>query len=260
MTTHRPRRTALRFVLPSLGICLPALAQNPDLGTTRAALERWVETRSVLGKEQRDWLLGKDLLESRIQLVQREIETVRARTAEAVKNTAEADQKRGELVAENERLLAAATGLQGGIAALEARVRALLQRLPEALRERASVKTLAQRLPEAAATTKLSLSERYLNVVGLLNEVDKFQREVTVTSEVRKLADGSSAEVTAVYLGIAQGFYVSNNGKAAGYGAATADGWQWTAADGAAERIRQVVAILKNEHPAVFVPVPAKLQ
>lgn len=242
------------------GFAVPAVAQTPDLATARAALERWVETRSVIGKEQRDWLLGKDLLESRIALMQREIDAVKNRTAETQKNSAEAEQKRSELVTENERLQAAGAGLQQGIAGLESRTRALLRRLPEPLRERPGVKALAQRLPEDPTTCKLSLSERFLNVVGLLNEIDKFQREITVASEVRRLGDGTSAEVTAVYLGIAQGFYVSNNGKAAGVGAATETGWQWTAADAEAPRIKQVVAILKNEHPAAFVPVPAKLQ
>lgn len=86
----------------------------------------------------------------------------------------------------------------------------------------------------------MSLSERFLNVVGVLNEVNKFQREVTVTSEVRKLAEtGSSAEVTAVYVGIGQGYYTTANGKSAGIGNATATGWEWTPNNAAAPQSRR---------------------
>jgi hypothetical protein len=93
-------------------------------------------------------------------------------------------------------------------------------------------------------------------VVGIINEVNKFSREITVTSEVRKLADGSSAEVTAVYLGLAQGYYVGGGGKLAGVGGASDSGWTWTPANDYALQIAKVVAILKNESPAEFVPVP----
>jgi len=241
-------------------LALPAQqeASGQIVETTRTAIEKWVEARSVLGKEKRDWLIGRDLVQARLQLVQREIEGVRSRIAEAEKNTTEADQKREELVAENQRLADAAKGLQESIGTLEERTRKLLLRLPEPLREK--VKSVSQRLPEPGVATKLALSERYLTVVGVLNEVNKFQREVTVTSEVRALGDGTTAEVTAIYLGISQGYYATNNGKAAGMGTATATGWEWTPANQEAPRILQMIAILKSEQPAAFVPVPLRLQ
>jgi FtsZ-binding cell division protein ZapB len=241
-------------------VALPAQQEGAAqlVDATRSAIEKWVEARSVLGKEKRDWMIGRDLVQARLQLVQREIEGVRGRIAEAQKSTTEADQKREELVAENQKLTDAAKGLQDAILTLEERTRKLLARLPEPLREK--VKSVSQRLPEAGAATKLALSERYLTVVGVLNEINKFQREVTVTSEVRALGDGTTAEVTAIYLGISQGYYATNNGKAAGVGTATATGWEWTPANQEAPRILQMIAILKSEQPAAFVPVPVKVQ
>jgi hypothetical protein len=203
-------------------------------------------------------VLGREILNDRLALVQREIASMQARIGEAQKSTADADAKKKELAEENQKLIQASAGLTGTIATLETRTRTLLRRLPEPLRER--VKLLSQRIPEDGGVTRLSLSERFLNVVGVLNEVNKFQREVTVTSEVRKLGDGSSAEVTAVYVGIGQGYYTTANGKAAGIGNATAEGWEWTAANAAAPQIQKLIAIMKNELPAEFVPVPVKVQ
>lgn len=255
MVTQFLLRTAV------LGACAAfASAQETasPIDGTRSTMERWVETRSVIGKEKRDWALGREILNDRIGIVQREIESVQKRIEDAKKSTADADAKKQELAAENARLVAAAAGLSSTIGELETRTRTLLQRLPEPLRER--VKLLSQRIPEDASNTKLSLSERFLNVVGVLNEVNKFQREVTITSEVRKLADGSSAEVTAVYVGIGQGYYTTANGKAAGLGSATATGWEWQPANAEAPQIQKIIAILKNELPAEFVPVPVKVQ
>jgi len=124
------------------------------------------------------------------------------------------------------------------------RTKRLLERLPDPVRER--VKPLSQRFPEDPADTKLSLGERFQNVIGVLNEVNKFNGEVSVTSEVRALANGSSAEVTALYLGIGQAYYVNASGDAAGIGTASADGWVWTPADEAGLRRGDVIVELNH--------------
>ena len=144
--------------------------------------------------------------------------------------------------------------------ALEERVRALLPRLPPPLRDR--VKPLSQRLPDPEKSTeiKLSLSERFQNIVGILNEVNKFDREITTTSEIRSLPDGSSAEATALYFGIGQAYYASNTGNVAGTGTSSEKGWIWRPANDAAGRIAEAIAILKNEKVAAFVQLPVDIQ
>lgn len=238
--------------------CGSAFAQQAaTVGDTRVALEKMVETRRIISQEKRDWVLGEEMLNDRIDLVQREIESLRARIVEAEGSIAEADRKRIDLLDENERFKAAAAALDDVVAVLEVRTRELLVRLPDPIRER--VKPLSQRLPEDPAETELSLSERFQNIVGLLNEVNKFNREITVTSEVHTLPDGSSAEVAALYVGIGQAYYVSSSGQAAGIGFASADGWVWTPANDAAEEIAQAIAILKNEQVASFVRLPIRI-
>jgi Protein of unknown function (DUF3450) len=260
----RMRAAALGGLAAGAGALLLASAargvdeETPRLELARTALERWVETRRVISKEKRDWAEGRELLEARIDLVQHEIETRRGQIAEARKSIGEADGKLAELVAENERLKQASASLEGVIGALEARTRELLARLPDPIRER--VKPLSQSLPADPADTKLSLSERFQSVVGILNEVNKFDREMTTTSEVRTLADGTTAEVTAVYVGIGQGYYVTASGDAAGVGTAGPGGWTWTPDDAAAPQIAEAVAILKGEQPAHFVRLPVKVE
>jgi FtsZ-binding cell division protein ZapB len=224
----------------------------------RAALEKWVETRKVISQEKQEWALGKEMLGERIDLVQREIDSLRTKIAEAQKNISEADAKRSDLLTENEKLKEASASLVEQLVSLEIRTRTLLAKLPDPLRER--VRPLSQRLPENTGDTKLSFSERFQNVVGILNEVNKFNREITLTSEVRSLPDGSSAEVTAVYVGIGQGYYVSADGKNAGTGSAPGESWVWTPENRIADQVAQVVAILKNEQVASFVKLPVEIK
>lgn len=224
----------------------------------RTALERWVETRRILSAERRDWQLGRELMKERIELVRREIESLRASVGEAEDGIAEADRKRAELLAESERLTAASAVLGEAVAGLETRTRTLVARLPEPLRER--VRPLTQQFPDDPEDTELGLSQRYQNVVGTLNAVNKFNREVSAWSEVRTLADGSASEVTALYVGIGQGWYVNANGDVAGIGTASDEAWTWQPANEHAAAVAEAVAIQRGERPPAFVLLPISIQ
>lgn len=225
---------------------------------TRAAIERWVETRRIISKEKRDLALSREMLNERIALMQREIEALREKIREAAESIAEADEKRIELVEENDRLRRATGSVEDDLARIEERTAMLLPRLPDPLRER--VKPLSQRLPEDPNETKLSMSERFQNAVGILNEVNKFHREITVTTEIRPLPDGSSAEVAAIYLGIGQGFYTGAGGRVGGAGSAAEGEWEWEPVDSAAAAAAQALAILKKEQPAAYVRLPIEIE
>jgi FtsZ-binding cell division protein ZapB len=222
----------------------------------RTLLQELVETRRVISDEKRDWTIGREVLQDRIDLVEAEIAGLRERIAEAEQSISEADAKRAELTAENERLSGASQALGGVVRGLEERTRALLARLPEPLRER--VKPISQRLPADPEATKAGLGERFLNIIGILNEADKFHREVSVNSEVRTLEDGTSVEVTALYVGIGQAYYVNGDGTLAGVGSASADDWSWKPANEAAADVARAIAILQNEQEASYVPLPVQ--
>jgi FtsZ-binding cell division protein ZapB len=261
LTDVRPLTSVLCLltaVLCSLNSGAVAAEAGNSVDGVRSALEKWVETRKVISLEQRDWKLGSEMLSERIDLVQREIDSLRGKISEAQESISAADQKRADLLAENDKLKEASAGLAESMVALEIRTRTLLAKLPDPIRER--VKPLSQRLPENTGDTKLSFSERLQNVVGILNEVNKFNREVTMTSEVRTLPDGSSAEVTALYTGIGQAYYVSADGKHAGSGTASSEGWAWTPDNGIAPQVAETIAILKNEQVASFVQLPVEIR
>jgi septal ring factor EnvC (AmiA/AmiB activator) len=261
---RRRQRFAVAAVLLAGAVALlPSGAMSADdevdpVGDTRATLEKWVETRRVISKERTEWAMAREMLRDRIDIVKSEIESLRDKITEAEENITEADEKRAELVSQNERHKEASAALSETVVEFEQQTKKLLSRLPDPIRER--VKPLSQRLPDDQEQTKLSLSERFQNIVGILNEINKFNREITPTSEVRALPDGTSAEVAAIYVGLGQAYYVGANNEVAGVGTATADGWVWTPANDAALQIREAIEILKNEQPASFVKLPIEIK
>lgn len=235
-----------------------ATQQGAAIDDARAALEKWVEARKVISQEERDFAVGKELLADRIELVKRDIASVQQKIDDAQATISDTERRKAELAAENEKLKAEAAGLAATVARLEQRTAAMLLRAPDPVRER--VKPLSQRFPEDPANTKLSLSERWQNVVGVLNEMNKFQRELVLASEVRTLADGSSAEVTTLYLGLGQAYYVNATGTVAAIGTSTEKGWTWSPANEIAPLVAQVIGIVKGEKVAAFVQLPVKVQ
>jgi hypothetical protein len=224
----------------------------------RTLVEQYVETRQIISEEKQEWELGREMLQERIELMEDEIASLRERIQTARESIEEADTKRAELVEENEALKGAGTKLAGILATLEGRTAILNRRLPEPIQD--DLKLLSQQIPEDPNETKLSLSQRFQNVIGLLNEVNKFNRTIEMTNEVRTLADGSVAEVTAIYVGLGQAYYTSAEGTVAGVGRPGPDGWVWQPADDAAKAVTEAVAILTNEKVAGFVPLPVKIQ
>jgi hypothetical protein len=114
-------------------------------------------------------------------------------------------------------------------------------------------------MPTDPRATNVSLAERYQNVVGISNEVGKFNNDITMVTEVRTLSDGKPAEVRTVYVGLAQAYFVSPKGEA-GIGRPSESGWSWTAARDIAPQIEQVVEVLQNKAKPHFVSLPVKVQ
>ena len=253
---------AAAAVLLCTGALLGQKADTTDeqLVTTREALKGWVANCKAISKEKRDLAEAEELLKSRIEVVRGRIDALKAKTAEAETGITGTDTERAKLANEYETLRSASAALDEIIVDLEARTTALLAKLPAFVRDDPMVKTLSVLFPADPAQTDKSLSVRFQNVVGVLNQLNKFAREIRVASELLTLADGRKMEVRTVYLGIAQAYYVSDKGDVAGLGRPGETGWTWVPANQAAPQIAAVIAILANEKPADYVQLPIEIK
>lgn len=264
-TTSSNRLLDARRALAATLACLCAggvTAQDetaaPDrVRDTRSTLQQWVETRRLTSQEKQEWRVGRELLRDRIDLVQREATTLRARIGEAEQSIVEADQKRGDLSGQNQTLRANSDVLAEQVVVLERKTRQLLPQLPEPLRR--NIAPLSQRLPQDKEESPLSLSVRFQNVIGVLNAINKYHRDVHLAREVHNLQGGKTAEVSVLYFGISYGYYVTDDGQHAGVGVPSDKGFVWTQSQGFAPAIARAVAIKKGEQMAAFVNLPFRI-
>ena len=266
------RRPAITFGLFAISLGLLAIdgvsadqSANDAAGTagprsleeTREIMGKWIETQQIIAKERNDWQLGKEVLTNRIDLIKTESSGLQEKIKQAEASVAETDKTRDELLAEDALLVAADDQLREAVTAMEVEVRRLLTVMPDPIKTK--LEPLYQRIPENPDDTRVKVAERFQNVVGILNEINKANSEITVNYEVRTLADGKPSEVRAVYVGLAQAYYVSARGEG-GIGMPTAEGWTWQPSKAVAPDVLKALEILQGKHTPAFVSLPVKLQ
>jgi len=234
-----------------------ATASPATLDQTRLTMGKWIETQQIISKERSEWQQGKELLLSRLELVKSEAVVLEEKTKAAQESVIESAKKRDALQAENDHLKDTGTQLATAVSAMEAEVRRLFVMLPKPLQEK--IQPLYQRVPTDSAATTVSAAERFQNVLGILNEVNKAHTEISVSFEVHTLASGKPAEVRVMYLGLAQAYYVSATGEG-GIGRPGSEGWTWEPSKAVAGDVLRSLEILQGKHSPAFVPLPVNIQ
>jgi hypothetical protein len=136
-------------------------------------------------------------------------------------------------------------------------LRRLHPSLPEPVQ--AKIQQLYERMPaDEAALARVSVAERFQNVLGILTEITKASSDITVNFEVRTLSDGKPSEVRALYVGLTSAYYVNASGEA-GIGSPTTSGWTWEPSKQIADDLLTAFDILQAKHSPAFVPLPVKL-
>ncbi len=232
-------------------------APKPTLDETRLTLNKWIETQQIISKERNDWQQGKEIVQGRIELVSKEVGLLQSKVAQAEAAVVESNKTRDELIAENDVLKDSATRLSAAVTAMEVQIRKLVKLMPEPIKAR--IVPLLDRVPVDPAKTLVSTAERFQNVLGILNELNKANSEIAVHYEIRTLADGSTSEVQVLYVGLSQAYYLSPRGEA-GIGRPGDDGWQWQPAPLTAPEVLTALEILQGKHTPSFVPLPMKIQ
>jgi hypothetical protein len=228
------------------------------LNDARSALDKWVETRQLTSKTRTDWQSDKEMLEQSIQLYDRELKAIEEQMSKLSTNNAQAEKERAQaealLKSSNEALDRAKEFAVG----FESQVAKLVPQLPMPLHD--ILKPMLARMPTNSASTKMATTERIQVIVGILNEIDKFNNAVTIFNEKRTNSKAEEVAVQSVYLGLGAAYFVNDAGDFAGIGSPGANSWEWTPRPELASQIKEVIRIYRNEHPAAFVSLPVTIK
>ena len=220
--------------------------------------DQWIELEQRIATEQNDWLADKEVMEASRTVLQREQVALKSRL-EANELAQSLFHQRlksleQELATQNE----ARALLTRGLEKEEARIRMILDRLPEPLRERLA--PLQLRLGPGPDDQPVSVSERVQTVISMLSAIDQFNGTVTLTHHLRTNEVGVEKDVEVLYWGLAMGYAVDRTGQQGWLSLPSPDGWNWQEAHDAAPRIRELIEIHKRKRSPGLVSLPAILQ
>jgi hypothetical protein len=234
---------------------------------TDELMQKWLQLESQKGKLQTEWAERKTELERRQQLLtaeQKSLDEVLSQTVDARSDT---DERRKSLLTDQERLEQEQALMTKEVIKAKDSLLSIQFRMPPPLAAEidAKVKSLESGLTESE---KL---ERLLSIYKSINEFDRriAINKATVEVPVTGQEAPRSIRVTQVYLGLTQGWYLSEDSSEYGYGRATALGWKWWS-NHEAERelgqkldpreIKTLISIMENPALANVVSLPVKLE
>lgn len=241
-----------------VGAAAVEASPSAALTDTRFAVEKWVETRQTIARTQADWTMEKETLANTLELFQRESKTLGEQMVNVRTNVTQAQKEMTKFDDEKALLGAALDKAKELAERFETRVQTMVPQWPAPLVSK--IDPLLKKIPEDAEETKRSVLERMQNVVGIVNEVDKFNGSVTLESEVQRNPSGADIQVRTLYLGLGQAYFVDKSGTYAGLGVPGPDGWQWTSRPELGPAILNAIGVYENSRPAVFVALPVQIK
>lgn len=246
-------------LMPLVWCCAATAWASPPLAETRSTLEKWVETRQLISKTRSDWQTDKETLEQTVLLYERELKSIDDQLSKVSTNNTQVAREMTEATALQKISNETLDGMRQYATQLEARVKKFAPQLPVPLQD--ILRPQLARLPADPANTKMLAAERVQVLVGVLNELDKFNNSVNVFyTEKRKNPAGDEVAVQTIYVGLGAAYFVNEAADFAGPGTPGPNGWEWAVKPEIASSVQEVVKIYSNKKAARFVTLPATVR
>ena len=230
-------------------------APGASVQTLEALVAEWVELRSQLADETREWEEKQRHWSTEADLLETEKASLEQELAEANAQVTSAEEKRAGLLEKKEALAQSLEALAPLLDRSEADLRQWIARVPPPLQTKLG--KLPAQLPATQSEAEaVPVTRRLQVVIALYTQIETLQHAVHVTPELLPADAGRRRELDVIYIGLARGFAVSSDNLWAAVGMPHDDGWRWTARPALAPAIRQAIAVADRRASAVFVSLP----
>lgn len=229
-------------------------AVQKEIEQAREVIESYVETRQKIAKEENEWKSYQELTNRRVDLYKDEIADLESTIQEAEEQTTAAERRIAGIRSDISVLRSATEIVSSSLPDLEQKVRELYAYFPSPLKDK--VTNLVQQL----GNKSLQTSDRMALVIGVLNEVDKFNTGFTHVTDEMRLGNETKL-VDVIYLGLAVAYYADKDGKIGGRLVPAEKQWQWEQNDALAPLVHQAIMYYTNEvKPAMMVDLPIEIK
>ena len=247
----------LHFTYLLLGsLLLPAHAQTSEASekadATREYIKQWVETERIISEESINWKSDQEHMQTLLNVYQKELSLLNEELEKAGSSSENVDQKREELTNEVKAYQVAQSELAQSLVDMVPRLKRVIECFPPVLSEKVAENVA---ILDGAETPR----QRLQSLTSILSEAERFNRNITVIEEVRKLASGKEQLVNVMYLGLCRAYYATASGSSSGVGTPSLAGWQWQEDESIATPLNRAIATYRNEKTAELVKLPIQI-
>lgn len=252
-------RSFITICLFGIGVSIGQEADQKSNPATATALQetiqQWVKTEEINSRELNDWQADQKRMEQLLKLYRAELEQLDELLEKAGESASTADEEREQLKSEIKELRDARQIFIESLKGLQEKAGELATRLPAPLQQ--SSKDQIDSLADLSANEYPR--EITQAIIGLITNADEFNASIGNFTEMKEIG-GTRKEVRTLYLGLAQAFYASTDGKSAGIGTPGADGWVWKEQPELAKGILRALAVSSKDERPDFVELPLQVQ
>ena len=233
--------------------------------TLTELMDQWLSIESQKGQLQRNWTIQKRSLEQKLSLLKTEKAVLKSLLTQSSHEKSELDTQRLDLVKQQNTLEQAQQIVSNQLQQTSNVAFALLPQLPPPLQVVWQEKLMLLK-QNVSSSEKL---ERLLTTFTLVSEFDE-RIALNRTSMAIPINNDTvqNVLVTQVYLGLSQGWYISDDGHFYGYGRSNLSGWTWWHNENADKALEQtlnaqgllhLIDIMQNPTKASFLSLPIKI-
>jgi hypothetical protein len=256
----------MRSLITCYAVLLTTLCQGQSIPTQdpnqqmREDVARWVETMSRIQKEESEWSRDSEVLANYKEGLSNEISSLHQAIVDAKPRKEAAELHAKETILQHEQYVHTKKGISKQLYEAEQKLMQCILRFPQSLSKQPKVAQAILDLKTSSTRSEeereMNLSKRMYNLVELLTEVEKFQQEIHLTSELHKDAQGREFQLQVVYFGLAMAYGVNADQSFAVVGAPNDMGWQFTERIELASKIQELVDSVNEPKNARFISLP----
>ena len=247
-------------------IFLSSTVISAEQNNLNELMEQWLNIESQRGHLQSSWNTEQEQMQQSQSLLTAETDLLKEMLASTNVKKNSVDKKRLELSQRQSRLEIEQEKVKKYIRQAVEFNQLIVSRLPPPLQKKWLDKSLL--LTQASATDSEKL-ERLLTLYKLVNE---FEERVAINRTSMEVPSSGSTPrnllITQMYLGVSQGWYVSDDGAYYGFGKSGKLGWQWWHNEDASAELGRILnpqdllnlkSILEKPTTAKFIDLPVKV-
>lgn len=220
-----PLNQSLFFLALVMGLNAPA--NSVDLKQAQrleVLMGQWINTQKQVEGLEVDWRYQRQAMEQRLDLLNVEESSLNRAIKKHTVSGSESEQKRLQLTQQQHNLELSQDQTQQQLEKLEQSLRSMQSRLPEPLKNE-----LEKHFNENKSKQKTqdSNSQKLATYLAILEKLTSFQSRIAQHQTIMKLDGNVEILAQQYYVGLSQGWFVSSDGKTAGYGYSSKEGWVW---------------------------------